>query len=129
MSRADGILDFVVKTAPFRDLKSGFKPEEYRADKPGKDRWGKRLVCDNALRSLRLRGLYLDELFCSRQVAPLSVFMHPYHTARISLGYQADRETFYRKIRRIRWGAPNPAWTYGIITSAKCFVIELGDLV
>lgn len=30
MSRADGILDLVVKAAPYRDIFSGVKPEEYR---------------------------------------------------------------------------------------------------
>lgn len=125
MSRADGILDLVVKRAPFLDLKSGFKPEEYRADKPGKERWARRLLSTPTLLSLEREGLYPEELCCSRQTGGLESFFHSYHTARISLGYHADRETFYRPIKSIRWGAPNPAWTYGIVSADKCFIIEL----
>lgn len=128
MSRADGILDLVVKAAPYRDILSGEKREEYRADKEGKDLWARKLVCDNALKGLSDRGMRLDELFCSRQAAPLSVFMHPYHTARVSLGYASDRPSHLRKIRGIRWGAPNPTWCYGIVTAEKCFIIELGEI-
>ena len=113
MSRKDGILDLVVKTAPFRDLKSGAKREEYRADKPGKSRWRNRLLTEIAL-DLRT-NCELREDFDFR----------PYHTARISLGYAHDRESFTRKIKRIRWGKPNPVLTYGIVSADECFVIEL----
>lgn len=113
MSRKDGILDLVVKTAPFRDLKSGVKLEEYRADEPGKFRWRNRLLTEIAL-DLRT-NCELREDFD----------FHHYHAARISLGYAHDRESFTRKIKRIRWGKPNPAWTYGIVSASECFIIEL----
>lgn len=32
-----------------------------------------------------------------------------------------------RKIRGIRWGTPNPEWTYGIVSGDACFVIELEE--
>ena len=117
MSRKDGIIDLVVKTQPFRDIERGFKLEEYRQDKPGETRWRKRLLTDIAF-DLRPAGLY--------ELRPDFDF-HDYHTARFSLGYAADRPSFLRPIKRIRWGLPNPAWTYGIVTGEPCFIIELGE--
>ncbi len=106
MSRADFILDLVVKAAPYRDIFSGVKPEEYRV---GSVHNMKRL----------LTGSYQD----------CSTGFFPFHTARISLGYASDRPSHLRKIRGIRWGAPNPAWCYGIVTAEKCFIIELGEML
>lgn len=112
MSRKDGILDLVVKTAPFRDLKSGEKPEEYRVDAPGKSRWRKRLLTEIAFDLRANHELREDFDF------------HPYHTTRISLGYAHDRESFTRKIKRIRWGKPRPEWSGDTVTG-ECFIIEL----
>lgn len=102
MSRKDGILDLVVKAQPFHDIQRGFKLEEYRE---GSVFNMKRLLV----------GGYQD---CTTD-------FFPFHTARISLGYATDRPSFLRPIKRIRWGLPNPAWIYGIVTGEPCFVIEL----
>lgn len=114
MSRKDGILDLVVKADPFRDLKSGAKPEEYRE---GSFHWARKLLVDEAV-------AYLLE-YREGVESVNSGHIYPYHTARISLGYAPNRESFLRPIRLIRWGVPNPAWTYGIIAPKPCFVIEL----
>ena len=129
MSRADFILDLVVRAAPYRDIFSGVKPEEYRADKEGKELWATRLVCDQTANGMDIQGLFLSELYHPRQTSTLANSFHPYHTARISLGYASDRPSHLRKIRGIRWGAPNPAWCYGIVTAEKCFIIELGEII
>ena len=125
MSRADGILDFVVKAVPFYHIRGGFKLEEYRQDKPGKELWARRLLSAPTLASLEREGLFPDELCNRLQHDDLANFFHDYHTARFSLGYAADRPSFLRPIKRIRWGLPNPAWIYGIVTGEPCFVIEL----
>ena len=125
MSRKDQILDLVVKTIPFYHIRGGFKLEEYRKDKPGNELWARRLLSAPTLASLEREGLFPDELCHRRQGGDLVSFFHPYHTARFSLGYAADRPSFLRPIKRIRWGLPNPAWTYGIVTGDPCFIIEL----
>lgn len=114
MSRADGILDLVVKAAPFRDLESGIKPDEYRADKPGKELWARRLLTPTGLDVYRLGPEFLSP-----------DHFYPYRTARISLGYAHDRRSFLRPIKGVLWGAPNPVWTYGIIAPKACFIINL----
>lgn len=143
MSRADGVLDLVVKRAPFLDLKSGQKPEEYRADQPSEffeeggnvrvvdhTTWSEKLFADHAWLDCEGRPLPRRRGVADRiAIESDRNTWHPYHAARISLGYHADRETFYRKIRCIRWGTPNPAWTYGIVSADKCFVIELGEIL
>lgn len=122
MSRADFILDLVVKAAPYRDILSGIKPEEYRANKDGEYGWAEKLVSD--------RFKYSTGLPWSVTIPKLQPHnFHPYHTARISLGYASDRPSHLRKIRGIRWGAPNPVWCYGIVTAEKCFIIELGEII
>ena len=113
MSRKDGILDLVVKSLPFHDIQRGFKLEEYRQDRQGKELWRKRLLTDIAF---DLRQPY--------ELRPDFDF-RDYHTARFSLGYATDRPSFLRPIKRIRWGLPNPAWTYGIVSASGCFIIEL----
>ena len=109
MSLNDGILDLVVRRAPFLDLRSGIKPEEYRDVG-----W--------AMRLLRIKYL---PLVVRDPTSLRAEHFQPYHTARISNGYQRNRESFLRPIRQIRWGVPNPAWTYGIIAPKPCFVIDL----
>ena len=118
MSRADGILDLVVKAAPYRDIFSGVKPEEYRGSQ-----WWYRLS--------RYSGVGVQELdiLLNAWHGLRAIDLHPYRTARISLGYASDRPSHLRKIRGIRWGAPNPAWCYGIVTAEKCFIIELGEVI
>ena len=113
MSRKDGILDLVVKAAPFCDLESGAKLEEYRGSQ-----WAKKILSE--------RGAILRRnLVEFRELSEVRGDFFPYHTARISLGYAHNRESFTRKIKRIRWGKPNPAWTYGIVSAGECFIIEL----
>lgn len=95
MSKANLILDLVVKAQPFHDIKRGFKKEEYRGFN-----WTNKLVD-------KIKG-------------PV-----PYEFARISLGYKRDRETFIAKIGEIRWGEPNPEWCYGITTEKYCYIIPI----
>lgn len=124
MSRKDGILDLVVKAAPFRDLKSGVKLEEYRR---ASDEWCRRLCTQEGWRIVRTEIVedWLDWLYPSTHSYCRSTHFHYFHTARISIGYAHDRESFTRKIKCIRWGKPNPAWTYGIVSASECFIIEL----
>ena len=112
MSRKDGILDLVVKAAPFRDLKSGVKREEYRGSQ-----WAKKILSE--------RGAILRRnLVEFRELSEVRGDFFPYHTARISLGYAHDRESFTRKIKHIRWGKPRPEWSGDTVTG-ECFIIEL----
>ena len=113
MSRKDGILDLVVKAQPFRDIERGFKLEEYRGS-----HWAHRLLSERG-KILRVNMVEFREL------SEVRGDFFPYHTARFSLGYATDRPSFLRPIKRIRWGLPNPAWTYGIVTGDPCFIIEL----
>ena len=128
MSRADFILDLVVKAAPYRDILSGIKPEEYRTDS---DIWCRRLCTQEGWRIIRTEIIedWLDPLDPTSESYCRSSHFHLFHTARISLGYASDRSSHLRKIRGIRWGAPNPAWCYGIVTAEKCFIIELGEML
>lgn len=118
MSRADEILDLVVKAEPYRDIFSGVKPEEYRGES-----WELKILSTQFLKRRDWSGRPYHAS------TALDGDFHPYHTARISLGYAADRPSHLRKIRGIRWGTPNPAWCYGIVTAEKCFIIELGDRI
>lgn len=113
MSRKDGILDLVVKAQPFHDIQRGFKLEEYR-----ENHWAHRLLSE---RGKILRANMVE----FRELSEVRGDFFPFHTARISLGYATDRPSFLRPIKRIRWGLPNPAWIYGIVTGEPCFVIEL----
>lgn len=127
MSKKDGILDFVVKQEPFDDLLCGFKREEYREDDVRTSFWAKRLLTPKGICILRT-GKPDEELdwldnHCD-SFAPTDHF-YQYHTARFSLGYQPGRPSFLRKIKRIRWGAPRPEWTYGIVRSGSLFVTEI----
>ena len=103
MSRADGVLVVVLKRKPFEDIRDGIKREEYRE---GSTYWMGKL----------LDGSYQNCSTC----------FHPYHTLRAYLGYAKGRQMLERKITGIRWGMPNPAWTYGIVSPSPCFIIELG---
>ncbi len=130
MSRDNFILDLVVKAAPYRDIFSGIKPEEYRADKPEKILWANRILSSCAWKDCE--GSEFPRFRIMADVILLNPSphdFHPYCTARISLGYASDRPSHLRKIRGIRWGAPNPAWCYGIVTAEKCFIIELGEML
>jgi len=126
MSRADGVLVVVLTRKWFDMIERGEKLEEYRKDKPGRNTWGKRLIATDALRSLLLNGIHLDEFFCDRQKHDLSTHFHPYHTLRAFDGYRADRRVLERRIRSIRWGTPRPEWSGDTVTG-PCFVFSLED--
>ena len=124
MSRKDGILDLVVKAQPFHDIQRGFKLEEYRE---ASNFWCGKLCTQEGWRIIRTEIVedWIDDLDPSQPSYCRSTHFHLFHTARFSLGYATDRPSFLRPIKRIRWGLPNPAWIYGIVTGEPCFVIEL----
>lgn len=106
MSKADRILDLVVKAQPFHDIRRGFKKEEYR-----EIHWAPKLML-----RLRIPGPMIRKYI-------------PYTHARVSLGYHSNRETFMIAIRCIRWGEPKPQWCYGIVTKPQCFIISFGEIL
>lgn len=109
MSRADGVLAVVLMRRPWEAIRDGEKREEYRGFN-----WFDKLV--------NLNGFWTPDYMGS--VAPKH--FHPYHTLRCYHGYRKDREWFDRPITGIRWGLPNPAWTYGIVPPGPCFCIGIG---
>lgn len=112
MSRADGVLVVVLKRKPFEDIRAGIKLEEYR----GMNWAGKLLHVSYSIP-------WDDDLLARMSPA----MFYPYHTLRAYLGYSKGRPMIELPIRGIRWGTPNPEWTYGIMAPGQCFIIELGS--
>lgn len=122
MSRETGILVCVVSTKTWQMFDAGIKGAEYRADKPGKDGWARKLISAHTIASMERQGLRPDDILDDHQDFGPEWF-HDYRTLRLPLGYRFDRPILDIPITHIDWGFPNPEWTCGIIAPKRCFRI------